>query len=101
MGFLSVPNLVPSLIFIVNILGFVTDQFCWIRLLLTASSSRFTAMGIDIGGRGGDNSRETIILNISVIGGDYSTEAIKRGTAIVRGKTLFYNGGEKRWGEDS
>ena len=65
MGFLSVPNLVPSLIFIANTLGFVTDQFCWIRLLLTASSSRFTAMGIDIGGRGGDNS---IILNISVIG---------------------------------
>ena len=101
MGFLSVPNLVPSLIFIVNTLGFVTDQFCWIRLLLTASSSRFTAMGIDIGGRGVIIRGRRLFLNISVIGGDYSTEAIKRGTAIVRGKTLFHNGGEKRWGEDN
>ena len=41
-GLFSVPNLVPLLIFIVNILGGVTDQF-------SASSSRFTIMGVDSG----------------------------------------------------
>ena len=66
--------------------------------LITNNSDK---MGPRYWWEGGDNSRETIILNISVIGGDYSTEAIKRGTVIVRGKTLFYNGGGKRWGEDN
>ena len=36
MGFLSFPNLVPRIIFNVNILGIrakiVIDRFCWIRL---------------------------------------------------------------------
>ena len=31
-GLISVPNLVPWLISIVNILGVVTDQLCWIKL---------------------------------------------------------------------
>lgn len=33
MGLLSVPNLVPGLMFIINILGNITDQFCKISLL--------------------------------------------------------------------
>ena len=33
--FLSVPSLVAWLIFIVNILGIITDQFCWIWLLFS------------------------------------------------------------------
>ena len=44
---------------------------------------------------GGDNSGDAIILNISVKGGDYSREA------IVRGNTVFCNGGGKRWDEDN
>ena len=46
--FLSVPSLVAWLIFIVNILGIITDQFCWSDSS-SASSSKFTAMGIDSG----------------------------------------------------
>ena len=33
-------------------------------------------------------SRESIISNISIKGGDYSREAINRGTAIIRGNTV-------------
>ena len=78
MGFLSVPNLVLWLIpSHCRILGFVTDQFFWIRLLFKDSSSKFTAMGVDSG------------LPI-VVGGrdDYSREAINRETAI----TVFEDG---------
>ena len=34
MGFLSAPNLVPWLIFIINILGNITDQFCKIMWII-------------------------------------------------------------------
>ena len=37
----------------------------------------------------GDYSRKAIILNILVKGGDYSREAINRGTAIIRGNTVY------------
>ena len=36
----------------------------------------------------GDYSRVAIISNISIKGGDYSREAINRGTAITRGNTV-------------
>ena len=38
---------------------------------------------------GDDYSREAIISNIFVKGGDYSKEAINRGTAIIRGNTVL------------
>ena len=76
MGFLSVSNFVPCLIFIVNTLGIVTDQFAGSGSS-SVSSSRFTAMGIDgklpivVGSGVGvyNYSREVIILNTSVKGG--------------------------------
>lgn len=34
MGLLSVPNLVPGLMFIINILGNITDQFCKIMWII-------------------------------------------------------------------
>ena len=37
----------------------------------------------------GDYSRETIILNLSVRGGDYSRKAINRGTTFIRGLFCF------------
>ena len=63
-GFLSVPNSVPWLIFIANILGVVTDSFAGSDFT-SGSSSRFTAMGIDgfrtvVGG--GDCSRKYVKL---------------------------------------
>ena len=40
-------------------------------------------------GLAGDYSKEVIILNISMKGADYSREAIYRGTAIIRGNTVY------------
>ena len=42
-------------------------------------------------GRGGegDYSREAIVSNISAKGFHYSREAINRGTAIIRGNTVY------------
>ena len=42
-------------------------------------------------GGGGDYSREVIISNISIkgAGGDYSREATNRGTANIRGNTVY------------
>ena len=40
------------------------------------------------GGGGVDYSREAIILNISIRGGDYSWVVINRETAIIRGNTI-------------
>ena len=42
-------------------------------------------------GGGGDYSREVIISNISIKGGggDYSREATNRGTANIRGNTVY------------
>ena len=60
MGFLSVPNLVPCLIFIVNILCVVTDQFCWTRLQFGVILQISTVMGIYRG------------LRTVVGGGDFS-----------------------------
>ena len=37
----------------------------------------------------GDYSRQAIISNISVKGFDYSRKAINRGTAIIRGNTVY------------
>ena len=42
----------------------------------------------DVGGGGVDYSREAIILNISIRGGDYSWVVINRETAIIRGNTI-------------
>ena len=47
MGFLRVQNLVPSLIFIALI---VTDQFCWITLLLHLTDKRKMKMARGAGG---------------------------------------------------
>ena len=73
LGFLSVPHLVPGLMFIINILGNIADQFCkimWIILQIYNYGYRqwVTYSGVREGG-GGDYSRETIILNVSVRGG--------------------------------
>ena len=59
--------------FIINILGNITDQFCkimWIILQIYNYGYRqwVTYSGVRQGG-GGDFSRETIILNVSVRGG--------------------------------
>ena len=40
------------------------------------------------GGEEGDYSREAIVFNISIKGGDYSREVINRGTAIIQGNTV-------------
>ena len=84
MGFLSVPNLVPWLIFNVNVLDvrawIITDQFCCIRLNFSyvcyPGCQFLTWQGGDKkredgkrGWGGGDYSTEVIILNISVKGG--------------------------------
>ena len=73
MGFLSVPNSVPWLIFIAWI---VTDQFYWItlHLHLTERGKRKRRWREETG-------REAIILNTSVKGG-----AINRGTAIINSR---------------
>ena len=86
MSFLFVPNLVPYLIFSVNILGvrawIVTGQFCWIRL-------HFKRKGRWQEGRGW-----TIIWRRGLFsifpskGGDYLREAINQGTAIIRGNRV-------------
>ena len=88
--FLSVPNLVPWLIFIAWI---VIDQLCWITLHFNFQLDREGIKGREDSerrGGGGDYSREAIILNISVKerGGDYSREAINQRTAIIRGNTV-------------
>ena len=96
MGFLSVSNLVPWLNFIVNTLSIVTDQFAGSGSS-SASSSRFTALGIDVqvtysGGRegggqlfeGGDYFKITFLSK----GGEHLREAINQGTAIIRRKTV-------------
>ena len=70
MGFLSVPNWVPGLIFGAWI---ITHQFCWIRFHFnfTRRVQKKEKMRRGVGG-----------------GGDYSREAINRGTAILQGNTV-------------
>ena len=98
MGFLSVPNLVPWLIFRAWI---VTDQFCsgflllvflyQIPLQLDREGIKDKTRWRKGWGGGGDYSREVIISNISIkgAGGDYSREATNRGTANIRGNTVY------------
>ena len=65
-----------------NILGIITDQFAGLDSS-SASSSRFTAMGVDSGLPlvvGGGRLFE---------GGDYSRAVINRGTAVIRGNTVL------------
>ena len=92
MGSISVPNLVPWLIFNVSIFDvtarIITDQFCCIRLHFSncLSSPKVSIFNLSREGikekrnwregLGGDYSREVIILKISVKGGDYSREVI-------------------------
>ena len=89
MVFLSVPNLIPWLIYRAWI---VTDHLCWITLYFDREGTK---------GRwqeewgGGYYSREAIILNISMKGGDYSRQAIDRGTAIISGNTVPFT--DKRY----
>lgn len=45
--------------------------------------------------KGGDYSRETIILRIPSKGCDYSWEAINRGTAIIRRNRVYIHTGKK------
>ena len=45
--------------------------------------------------KGGDYSRETIILRIPSKGCDYSWEAINRGTAIIRSNRVYIHTGKK------
>ena len=69
MGFLSVPNWVPGLIFGAWI---ITHQFCWIRFHFnfTRRVQKKEKMTKGVGGRGGDYyPREATILNISIKGG--------------------------------
>ena len=69
MGFLSVPNLVPWLVFRAWI---VTDQLCWISLhfnLTTWQGGKKRKRRWREGRGRGDYSREAIILRISAKGG--------------------------------
>ena len=72
MGFLSVPNLVPWVIFRAWI---VTDQFCWISL-------HFNLTRRDKRKRRKREGRGR---------GDYLREAINRGMAIIWGNTVLWN----------
>ena len=79
MGFLSVPNLIPWLIFGAWI---VPEQFCWITL------------HFNLAGRGSKGWRGAAIIRGRRLlfpskGGDYSRDVINRGTAIVRGNTVY------------
>ena len=79
-GFFSAPNLVPWLLFNVNILGvgawIVTDEFCRIRFHfnLKGRDMRKSRWREAVGREGGC---------------DYSRKAINRGMAIIRGNTVF------------
>ena len=81
MGFLSVPNLVPWLIFRAWI---VTDQFLWIRVFfnLTGRGKKKEKMARGVG-------RGVIILGSWFFrmflskGGNYSREVINQGTTII------------------
>ena len=81
MGFLRVQNLVPSLIFIALI---VTDQFCWITLLLHLTDKRKMKMAR---GAGGGEWRRLFE------GCDYfyfrPRGAIIRGRQLIEGRLLF------------
>ena len=80
-GFFSAPNLVPWLLFNVNILGvgawIVTDEFCRIRFLF------------NLKGRDMRKSRWREAVGRGGGGCDYSRKAINRGMAIIRGNTVF------------
>ena len=98
MGFLSVPNLVPWLIFRAWI---VTDQFCSGFLLLVFLYQiplQLDREGIKDktrwrkGWGGGVIIRERWLFQIFPSkgrGGDYSREATNRGTANIRGNTVY------------
>ena len=75
MRFLSVLHLVPSLIFRAWI---VTDQFCWISFLFNLTQKGWKEEKMAKG------AGEGWLFE----GGDYSREAINRGTAIIRGNTV-------------
>ena len=81
-GFFSAPNLVPWLLFNVNILGvgawIVTDEFCRIRFHfnLKGRDMRKSRWREAVGREGGG-------------GCDYSRKAINRGMAIIRGNTVL------------
>ena len=82
-GFLSVLNLVPWLIFSVNILGvrawILTDQFCWIRL-------HFNATGRGLKKRkDGERGRSGRLFE----GGDYFRYFRLRGWLFDRGRRLI------------
>ena len=68
MGFLSVPNWVPGLIFGAWI---ITHQFCWIRFHFnfTRRVQKKEKMTRGVGGGGDYYSREATILSISIKGG--------------------------------
>ena len=74
MGSLSIPNLVPWLIFIAWI---VTDQFCWITLYFNLTRRKWKEEKTGKGARRDDYSRDAIALNISVMG------------ELIEGRLLF------------
>ena len=83
MGFLSVPNMVPWLIFRPWI---IADQFCWTILTGRGKYEREDMVRCV----GGDYSREAIIFNISNKGGWLFKTAVNRGTAIIQGNTVLH-----------
>ena len=92
MSFLSVSNLVPCLIFSVNILGvrawIVTGQFCWIRLHFNLTGRGLKKEKVARGEGWTIIWRRRLFSIFPSKGSDYMREAINRGTAIIGGNTV-------------
>ena len=92
MSFLSVSNLVPCLIFSVNILGvrawIVTGQFCWIRLHFNLTGRGLKKEKVARGEGWTIIWRRRLFSIFPSKGSDYMREAISRGTAIIRGNMV-------------